>query len=83
MHGSATTRRHTVVGATDGGKVIVCAYEDGDVVVNHGARGNCVEMAGVSGYGPILNACDRLDVPEAETDAVLDFVHEQADFISQ
>jgi hypothetical protein len=54
-------------------------YEDGDVVVCHGKRGNCVNMADVSGHGPLLNVSDRLDLPFEYEQAVIDFVDDNTE----
>lgn len=73
--------QHMTLGRTDNGLITCRAYEDGDVVVCHGSRGNCVNMASVSGHGPVLNMCDRLDVPAAYENEVIQFVHDHTDLI--
>lgn len=72
---------HTTVAETEQGQVTVRVYGDGDVVVCHGERGTCRHMRGVSGYGPILNACVMLELPTDIEDEIIDFVHGQTDLI--
>lgn len=68
---------HDVVGETERGQVTVAFYDDGDVVVQHGSHGIVKEMADSSGYDPILNALDVLDVPQDLHDDVLDRVESE------
>lgn len=61
-------------GRGDEGLVTCKVYEDGDVVVCHGPRGNVENMADVSGHGPLLNMSDRLDLPFEKEQDVIDFI---------
>lgn len=72
---------HRTIGRTDDGRVTCRIYDDGDVVVVHGWRGNVENMREVSGHGPILNMCDRLDVPDEFEFEILDFVYENNEII--
>jgi len=55
--------------------LVTCkVYEDGDVVVCHGAEGGCVNLADTSGYDPLLDLCAGLDLSTEFEDDVLDFV---------
>jgi len=58
------------------GLVTCKVYEDGDVVVCHGKRGNVENMADVSGHGPLLNMSDRLDLSFEYEQEVIDFVND-------
>lgn len=66
-------------GRGDEGLVTCKVYEDGDVVVCHGKRGNVENMADVSGHGPLLNVSDRLDLPFEKEQNVIDFVDDNTD----
>ena len=66
--------RHHTVGRHDEGLVTARLYEDGDLVVCHGARGNVENIKDVSGYGPIMNMCDRLDIRMEVEEDIIDFV---------
>lgn len=54
---------HGHIGNGPEGLIECVLYEDGDLTVMHGPRGVCVELVPSSGYGSVLNACERLDVP--------------------
>lgn len=57
--------------------LVTCkVYEDGDVVVNHGAEGGCVNLADTSGYDPLLDLCAGLGLSADFEDDVLDFVQD-------
>lgn len=73
---------HKSFGRADEGLVTCRVYEDGDVVVCHGPRGNVENMKDVSGFSPILNMCDRLDVPLEVEEQILDFVYNQSDLFA-
>ena len=63
------------------GLVTAKLYEDGDLVVCHGARGNCESIKDVSGHGHIINMCDRLDISQSVEDEIIGFVHEHSELI--
>jgi len=63
-------------GRADEGLVTCKVYEDGDVVVCHGAEGGCVNLADTSGYDPLLDLCAGLDLSTEFEDDVLDFVQD-------
>jgi hypothetical protein len=71
--------KHKSFGRADEGLVTCRVYEDGDVVVCHGERGNVENMADVSGHGPLLNMSDRLDLPFEYEQAVIDFVNDNTE----
>lgn len=65
-------------GCDSNGLVTCKVFEDGDVVVCHGTAGGCVNMADVSGYAPLLDLCDGLDLDRDSEDKVMDFVRDNA-----
>jgi hypothetical protein len=67
-------------GREDKGLVTCKVYEDGDVVVCHGAEGGCVNMADVSGHDPLLDLCAGLGI-SGEFD-IIDFVNENTSLFS-
>lgn len=67
---------------SDEGLVTCKVYEDGDVVVCHGRRGNVENMKDVSGYGPLINMCERLDLSFDYEQAVIAFVDENDDLLA-
>jgi hypothetical protein len=70
---------HRAFGRADEGLVICKVYGDGDVVICHGPRGNCENIADVSGYGPLMDMCDRLDVPSEFEEDIIDFVRDNTE----
>jgi len=67
---------HNTVREGRTGQVTVRVYEDGDVVVCHGAEGGCVSLADTSGYDPLLDLCAGLDLDADVEEDVLDFVQD-------
>ena len=68
-------------GRGEHGLITAKLYDDGDLVVCHGERGNCESIGDVSGHGHIINMCDRLDISQSVEDEIIGFVHEHDDLI--
>jgi hypothetical protein len=69
-----THRAHTESFESATEQVNCVIYTDGDVVVTHGTRGNCVNLRDASGYDPLLDVCDNLDIDKETTDEIMEFV---------
>lgn len=77
------TKKKETFGRTPEGKLVEAnLYEDGDLVICHGARGGGKSIRDRDGNEPIFELMDHVGVPVGYEDDIIDFVEENEEIIA-